>query len=554
MENKQGSSRDEKRQHRLSMLGFPSNRSNDSSDSRTERPAAANTNNNTNNSTDTDTTNTSPNSPISTPLASLPTSSQASTSQRAEKQSARTSTFRMRNPFLIGGEKKSRTSNVARMPSPRPSRGGDADVEEGANSGVMREKQSAGRTSIAPNVSRNESQMSIPGAFRMHANGMIDDDPTVYSQNTKETGPFYIDHASLVDGPHANAHLASGGAIPTDYPYTNGSTGGPSPNRGGYQMPDYGFKRSITPYATPSPSTSPTASEAPIGIGIPVSGRRPDGMRMNQRQIRLMFLMLAVAVIALVTGIAVAIDSRSQEVPVAAVSSANEEPLDWNDDNLSYRNSGDMPDAGSNDGNGFIEPTLSPVVQIKDSRGNDSTPAPSARATSKPTIDKSESPTQTPTSPAPTTSPTTPKPTRPLETYKPSSTPTESHPSTSPTSSSPTQSPTVAASATPSVTVTTAFPTTFEPSQSPSRRVTSSPTLALSTPPSTVALSTSPPTLAPSKVIIEMERTVGHNDTNLTAGEEDNAQSPPNMTDSNTTKDGDFDLDSGVATNSGNRT
>eukprot|EP00526_Cylindrotheca_closterium_P006116 CAMPEP_0113654998 /NCGR_PEP_ID=MMETSP0017_2-20120614/29455_1 /TAXON_ID=2856 /ORGANISM="Cylindrotheca closterium" /LENGTH=599 /DNA_ID=CAMNT_0000568183 /DNA_START=84 /DNA_END=1883 /DNA_ORIENTATION=+ /assembly_acc=CAM_ASM_000147 len=487
--------------------------------------------------------------------ASLPPSSRASTtgSQRAEKQaSSRISMFRIRSPFLVGGESKSRVSNVARMPSRRSIM---SDVESG---GILRDKQQPRqRDSVVGSLQRNESQMSIPGAFRMHANGAIDDDPTVYSQNTKETNPFVIDHASLIDNPNLHAHLASGGAIPTDHPYTNGATGGPTPNSGAYPMghpytngatggptpnsgaypmPSYALNRITTPMAMPS-----LTSDAPIGVGLPVPTRRnQDGLSLNRRQLRLMFFMLAVAVGALITGVVAAVDDRSkqQEIPVnSAVESSpsNEKPLDWNDD-VGYSN--DAKDVMDKYINEDVFPTLSPTVLIKDSRAYEPTAAPSVAATSKPTIEESRSPTQSPSTPYPTPLPTTPKPTEPFATPEPSSAPTEPRPSSSPSTPFPSQSPTLFSSSTPSVAATTDMPTTGAPSQFPSTVVP------------TFQSTTSSPTAPPSAIILEMERTVGLNNGSNTT-ESDNGDPGQNTTNTTGSGNGDAEEDNTNTTGSG---
>ncbi|CAJ1942664.1 unnamed protein product [Cylindrotheca closterium] len=507
--------RDEKRRHRLSLLGIQSDRSDDSSDDGRTDPI-----NNQNVATS----------------ASLPPASQASTSQRMEKQASRPSMFSMRSPFLVGGELKSRVSNVARMPSRRSIM---SDVESG---GILREKQPPPsprpRNSVVGSLQRNESQMTIPGAFRVHANGIIDDDPTVSSLNTKETGPFVIDHASLIENPDLRAHLASGGAIPTDHPLTNGATGGPAPDHGAYPMPSYSLNRNRTPTAMPS-----LTSSAPIGIGEPVSTRRnQDGFSMNRRQIRLMFLMLAVAVGALITGVAVAIDGRSEpeELPVNSAvetSPSNEQPLDWNDDGISLGFSNDSKDVMDKYINEDVFPTLSPTVLIKDSRASVPTAAPSAAITSKPTIEESSSPSQSPSTPYPTPLPTTPNPTEPLATPEPSSTPTGQRPSSSPSNSFPSLSPTLISSSTPSISTTTGMPTTRISSKWPSQVPTQSPSQFPSTVVTTVKLTTSSPTIAPSETIFEMERTTGQNVTNMT--ESDNGDIGENSTNTTGSDNGD---------------
>jgi len=488
--------RDEKRRYRLSRLGFTS--SNDSTDG-TRRTSQR--------------THEAPSSASISPPA--PPSSQATVlSQRTEKQHNR-SMFGVRNPFLIGSESKSQTPNVARIPSRRNS----SDLESG--SGIWNDKQQppAENNSLVRNLQRDQSRLSLPGAFRMQSDGIIDDDPTVYSQNTKETNPFLIDHASLVDNPHAHtAHMSSGGDVPMDRLYTNGATGGPTPNFGGgaYPMPNY-----RRPMASAASRASP-AQTSPIGADVPVSfNRHPDGMRMNRREIRLMFLKLALAVIALVTGAAVAINNSSkQELPLNAMetSPSDQGLLDWNDDGTSLGNFGDTKNVISNDGNTYADPTPSPTLDLKDSRVDDDSAAPTARMTFNPTLDRSVSPTQAPTTPEPTPYPSTSKPTRPLETPEPSITPTEARSSFSPTTPSPSQSPTLVASLTPSVRATTATPTT-QASQSPTRMET------------TLQPITPLPTTSPTQFTTEIERTIGLNATNTTGdGDPTTSQNITNTT------------------------
>ncbi|KAL3937476.1 MAG: hypothetical protein SGBAC_007433 [Bacillariaceae sp.] len=501
--------RDEKRRHRLSLLGIQSDRSDDSSDD-----GRTNTINNQN---------------VSAVASLPPSSSQASTSQRAEKHSTRPSMFSTRSSFLVGGEMKTRVSNAARMPSRRSI---ISDVEAG---GIFQEKQQPRqqRGSAVGSLQRNESQMSIPGAFRFHANGTIDDDPTVYSQNTKESNPFVIDHASLIENPDLRAHLASGGAIPTDHQYTNETTGGPTPDVGAYPMPSYALHRTTTPTAMPS-LTSPS----PIGAGNPVSTRRnQDGLRYTPRQIRFMFLMLAVVVAALITGVAVAIDGRSQEteLPMSSMvenSPPNEQPLEWNDDGLTLGYSNDAKDVMDHYINEDVFSTKSPTA------------APSVTITHKPTLRETRSPTQSPSSPYPTPLPTTPKPTEPLATVEPSSAPTDPRPSSSPSNPFPSQSPTSLSSSSPSVTATTSMPSTLVPSQSPSQFPSTVVTSVQPTATQTVA-STEAPTLT----VVEKERTVGLNATNTT--ESDNGDLGQNSTNTTGSDNGDIGQNTSIMTGSG---
>jgi hypothetical protein len=223
------------------------------------------------------------------------------------------------------------------------------------------------RTALSGNIYRqqNRSDISLPGAFRMTASGLIDEDPSVVSANTRETNTLYIPNASLVgDGRNV---------IPTT---------------------DYDFERTVR-------------------AGVRIS-RSQDGMYMNTRQIRLLFLFIGMIVVALVSGLVVAVNKRAnEELPSKNYTSDNSSPfprpLDWSDDEFSDPDYLDPIDDTIN-AEFTDEPTPSPSTFRKEIKTELASLSPSARMTDSPTADPTRSPAIFPTTFSPTLIPTTEKP------------------------------------------------------------------------------------------------------------------------------------------------
>lgn len=296
--------------------------------------------------------------------------------------------------------------------------------------GLMRDNSR--RSGLTGNTyqQQNRSELSLPGAFRMTPSGLIDDDPSVLSANTRETNTLYIPNASLVGD--------SRNIIP---------------------MTDYDFERTV-------------------GVGVPIR-RSPDGMYMNVRQIRLLFLFLGAIVIALVLGLVVAVNKRASEELPSASDSSNDflTPLDWSDDkvndpdNLDPKN--DTMIMGWTD-----QPTPSPSAIRKEIKSDLGSHSPSGVATNPPTGAPARGPSIFPvTSPptvnaaveneplsrTPTSEPITARPLSPIPSFPPSALPSYS-PSLRPVSMRPSFAP---QSSAPSLPPTSILPASPHPSLPP---------------------------------------------------------------------------------------
>jgi hypothetical protein len=259
----------------------------------------------------------------------------------------------------------------------------------------MRDKSR--RTALSGNIYRqqNRSDLSLPGAFRMTASGLIDDDPSIVSANTRETNTLYIPNASLVgDGRKI---------IPTT---------------------DYDFERTGR-------------------AGVRIS-RSQDGMYMNTRQIRLMFLFIGMIVVALVSGLVVAVNKRAnEELPSKNYTSDNSSPfprpLDWSDDEFSDPDYLDPIDDTIN-----VEFTDEPTPSTfrKEIKTELASLSPSASMTDSPTAATTKSPTMFPTTFSPTLIPTTEKPSSQSPTTLPPSFPSLGPTTARPSSPFPSLSPT----------------------------------------------------------------------------------------------------------------